>query len=537
MPHDFPLKDVIPTPENILLLFDDDINTGRATIHPWQTSILRDFAAPRPNDTMTRVALIAANGSGKSQFVLAPSVVWMSCYFKESLSVLTTASGEQLDTQSLRYTKRLCQNINVIMRQDIGQDVFDIKNRHIVNNITGSRIDAFATDEAGKAEGRHPIGIGTEFAIFVDEAKTVADEIFEALERCTGATRRMDISSPGKSSGYFFDVATHQETPYKIHRITAFQCPHLKKDEIEWKIKKYGLHDPLIRSSIFAEFTSVDESIIISREMLRDSQQYFTKEVRFGRPRAGLDLGGGGDETVFAPFHGNIQLGLETSRRSDTSQTVRDIIDWMGKYNVRPEDVDADEGGLGRGILDNLRDRGYPVNRVLNQSRAFDSTRYVNRGTELWFNFKLFVENYHVQLKLDNLTTSQLTNRYYRIQPQSGKLQIEPKPEAKKKGHPSPDRADAVVLAWSRYFFPCEDIIYADKPKPREGVGDIHKLAEILLESHHQRILSPLKETSSGVSPNVDGGRLVKPVNGTFSHDSIYRRNTNSKRIRGLLVG
>ena len=54
----------------------------------------------------------------------------------------------------------------------------------------------------------------------------------------------------------------------------------------------------------------------------------------------------------------------------------------------------------------------------------------------------------------DDKLERQLLNRYYIQRPQTDLLALEPKPDARGRGHPSPDRADAAALAWVPYRWP-----------------------------------------------------------------------------------
>lgn len=456
----------LASPLEVLAFYDDSINSGEARIYDWQKERLETFVG-NADKSIIYEAVIAANGVGKSQYILAPCAVYNALVYVESLTIVTTASGEQLDTQAFRYIKRLCERVNALHKEELGIDVFKINYRQIYCNITGSFIDLFATDEPGKAEGRHPISNNGQFAIIVDEAKTVSDEIFAALERCTGITRRLDLSSPGDCSGYFYDICTHPDTPYDIRKVTAFECPHIKKEEIEWKIKKYGLNDPLIRSSIFAEFTSVQDSVVITRAKLLECIKFCSQEKFFGEKRAGLDLSAGGNETVLSVWLGNIQLAQECFRYSDTTKGRDEVITMIIKHKLKPQNIFADDGGIGRSMIDMLAEKGYKVNRVLNNSRAVDYSRYANRGTELWYNFSRFVEENLVKLIKDSMLIDQLSNRYHRRQAGTGKLILELKKEAIAKGHPSPDRADACVLAWLPYVYPLDN----EPEKPNERIG------------------------------------------------------------------
>lgn len=466
MPFTFP-ETIVKNPLTMLCFYDEDINTGVVKLSDWQREFLVYFGKEhKDGSNAVQAMLLAANGSGKSQFILAPCSIWLGMKYPESLAIITTASGNQLDAQDLRYCTRLAKRINKAHEKEFPEGIIECNYRKFYNKVTESYLNLFATDETGKAEGWHPIKPFGKFAIFVDEGKTVNDEIYDALERCTGYTHRLEISSSGKSSGRFYSMWHTDLEGVLKRRITAFDCPHIPIKEIEQKIKKYGLHDPLIRSSIFSEFTSTDQQVVISRELLIKSSNICDKFYDFGPLRAGLDLAAGGDENSISVWKGNKEIATKSFKQQDTSKTVIDIIEFIDSFNgnLKSENIWADDGGVGRGILDNFREKGYKFNRVLNQSRAFDTTHYANRGSELWFNFKRFIEEYQVLFlknekgDIDSTLLSQLSNRYYKIQQMTGKIQLESKQIAKKEGHPSPDRADGVVLAWSPYVYPLVEI-------------------------------------------------------------------------------
>lgn len=441
------------SPYELIVFYDEQLLNEKYRLYPWQIEILEQFSDSVPVDDMIRMCVLAANGSGKSQFILAPCILWMCVSFDNSLSYVTSSSASQLDTQTERFIDHMADKMNVEHKVDTGDsDIWKIIKRHKEFLVTESHIDLFATDEPKKAEGKHPLVPGGEFGVFLDEGKSIDEDIYDAIDRCTGATRRLDVSSAGGCTGHLYNICTNTELNWWIKKITAWDCPHIKKKEIEQAILKHGLHDPLVRSMFFSEFTSILDKVVILKETLEMCSKIVgDNKVLFG-PHAGLDLSAGGDEYVFSVWNGTVQVGQETGVNRDTSIEVRDIIDWMGKYKsygLQDIHVNADDGGVGRAVLDNLREKGYNFNRILNQQRAFDSKRYANRGTELYWNFKLLVENNIVQLFNERILNSQLSNRYYRHQSLTNRIILESKEEARKKGHPSPDRADACVLAWA----------------------------------------------------------------------------------------
>ena len=438
-------------PYELLVFYDPDFRKGNYNLYDWQIEILKKFSIDSPLDDMLRMAVVAANGSGKSQFILAPCAAWMAVVFPNSLSYITSSSASQLDTQTERFLDSFAEKMNRVHLDINKQEIWKIIKRQKVFLPHKSYIDLFATDEPKKAEGKHPLFPGGEFAIFVDEGKSIEQAIYGAIDRCTGATRRLDISSAGGTFGHFYDINTKPELGWWTRRIKYTDCPHIKQKEAEQLIIKHGLFDPLVRSILFSEFTSVNESVVINREIFDRGQNLFdnSKINLFGNNRMGVDLAAGGDENVGSIWHGNIQIGIEAFHITDTAQGAKEVIHWMEKWKVKPEDCYIEYDGINRGIVDNIIDRDYLVNKVMSGSAAADKRRYANRSAELWFKFKRYIEEGLVKLIPDQTQKDQLCSRYYKINNLTSKIQLESKKEARAAGHPSPDRADACVFAWA----------------------------------------------------------------------------------------
>ncbi len=539
-PVDFPLASVLETPLDVLTFYDEQVQTGVLKLYDWQSDILKEFGRSRLSlEDVVKIMLKCNNGAGKSQIIIAPCAIWLSLKFQLAMTAITVSSGYQLDNQVGSFVKRLASRVNAVHRDELdGADVFDVRYRDLKCNVTHSETKLFATDEAGKAEGFHQLKVGGEFAIIVDEAKSVEDPIFEALDKMRDCTRRLDASSPGPTSGNFYNTWTNEKLEIYRKQVTAFQCPHVTKKSIADSIAKYGHNHPHIRSSIFAEFTNSDADVVISREVLVactktcDKVHYFNQ----GKLRAGLDLSWslGGDECVLSIWKGNEEIALHTWKHEDTTRSVDEIVKLVDLYHgkLAYDDICVDDGGAGGGIIDMLNRLGYKMNRVLNNTRAYDITRYGNMGTENWYNFKRFVEEGQIKFKLDevtgamdSITFKQLSERYRRNQINTGKIILEPKKEAKSKGHPSPDRADAMVLAWCRVQFPLEELTEAltsSVVKPKE----IFNAAE-----YENKLLMREISDIMGAMNNKTSDANVNPRTGT------YRISTNFGFRLSNLIG
>ena len=116
---------------------------------------------------------------------------------------------------------------------------------------------------------------------------------------------------------------------------------------------------------------------------------------------------------------------------------------------VRPDVTAIDEIGVGAGVVDRLRE--LKLGRVvgLNSSdAASDNEQFANARAEWWWGLRERCEEGRIAIPPDEELAAQLTSIKYKLP--SGRIQIESKDDMKKRGLPSPDRADALMLAFAR---------------------------------------------------------------------------------------
>lgn len=467
--------DAFKNPLDLLFTFNPSVRDGTMVPHKWQIEELKLLSRPYTKDNPLKHVLVAVNGSGKDSIVISSFAVWLAVANIRSRCVITSASANQMNSQTEPSIRVLAEAMNVAFKETYGIDkLFVIKRQHIICPITGSEIKMFVTDEPGRAEGYHPWpdAPGGKVALIINEGKTVPDLIYDAFRRCTH-THYIVISSPGKTSGELYNISRNAVTypqPWKaftwyLRKVTSYDCSHISKEVIEFEKNEKGEHSPWFRSRHKAEFTTLDEQVVITKEVLDRCLEAghieygeYAGTIKHKLPgllHAGLDLAKGGDENTFYVFDGNKFKGAENFRCDDITVTGPILIDYFTKYGFTKETADhiyADDGGIGGGIIDLLWRAGWMVVRTVNQSKPIDTgiIKYSNRGAQLWLRFAKLVEERQVILPKDNQKLlDQLSSRGY-DQNDQGKFRLESKPEARLKGHGSPDRADAVVLAFSR---------------------------------------------------------------------------------------
>jgi len=406
-------------------------------LYDWQRKVLRDLEAKD-----CRVALRAANGSGKTSTVISAILIWHALVYPRSIAVTTAGVFRQVESQlwpSLR---------NHIAKLGGAWEVTSGEIRYLHPNGNTSRIIGYSATDPGRAEGwhaedheYHPL------LMVVDEAKTVADPLFEAISRCQ-PTRLLIASSPGGTSGAFYRAFTKEANMWSKHAVTAFDCPHITQTQIDEVIQRYGEKHPLTRSMIYGEFVDIGlESLVINLTQLQNCHNT-PPRFRPGVRIAGVDFAAGGDQNVICISDGNKILPMIAWREKDTMAAVGRFIVEFKKAGLEANNIYADASGMGMVMCDALAESGWVVNRVNFGATAYDNNAYTNRSAEMWYGMAKKIEDAEIILPEDEDLTAQLTCRRT-ITNSKGKLGVESKDSMRARGIASPDRADALALCLS----------------------------------------------------------------------------------------
>lgn len=451
-----------PDPGSMYLTFYPGVS-----FYPWQKEELLRLAGWRNIHLGERVkaegataekpyyqSLVAANGSGKDAFFITPIAIWFIASKIRARCIITSSSHEQLFNQTFSYIKRYAEEIN----RQLGEVVFDIIKFHIKCRRTGSEIKCFVTDEPGKAEGYHPFPDypNAEMLFIVNEAKSVEDEMFKAFNRFTGYNMWLEVSSPGAAKGKFYRTyqsavkypAEFKEGRTYARRVTAFDCPHIAKAHIDKLAEDFGKDSSLYRTSILAEFCEDEETLILPARLF---EYIMERPATYGMPvTAGLDLAiTETDEISFYVVHGSHTIGRHNFYCTSPDALHDKLIGLFSQYDLQPENISADAGGIGLLILKRLAEAGWPLNWVRNEGKPGAPKAYKNRGTELYFTIRRLMEARVIQPPMDDVKLiRQLQSR--RIIPDTFPTQIEPKRIMRSRSQESPDRADAYTLAYAQ---------------------------------------------------------------------------------------
>ncbi len=418
---------------------------GIDILEDWQKKALRDIAK------YDRVAIAGANGVGKG-LVLAIAILWYFDTHPNCKIPVTSASMRQAKFSLWSEVCRLAGQSKLRESYNINQDNLTRKGHENVWQVV-----AFSADEPERAEGWH-----NPFLLYcIDEARGVPDEIFKASFRAaTQPSNKIIVASiPGQSSGMFFEIFNRLKKSWRLHTIPAArfkwgrycaEFPHLvSQASISEKLMIEGESSPWFRSSVLAEFYQSTEDSLVpvsmilkARDNVLDPGQsapiYSLDPARFGR-----------DQSAICIRQGPCVMGFKQRQGLDTVSCST----WI-ELEAGTHTVIIDSCGIGGAIQDNLKARGrggtYGVNVA---EKPKDGERFVNLRAELYWQLRERFEKNQVDLsRLDADTFDKLKAQLctIRFEFKSGKVQIEAKESLKKRGLPSPDMADALMLSYSR---------------------------------------------------------------------------------------
>lgn len=382
-----------------------------------------------------KIALVAPNGSGKTQRIVAVSALYWLNQHPKGRVIITSADGKQLDSQ-------LMPAISEHKHRWPGWEFL----QRMVRTPAGGFLSAFTTDESSRAEGHHS-GKDSPLLIIVDEAKSVELEIFKAFDRCSFNVM-LYISSPGIKLGRFYDAfSAHRDQFLMLKQVGLTDCPHISQERIDDVISTYGADKAFTRSTLYGEFMDQDEDtpMVFSFESVMAAINT-PPHARISRHEysAFCDFAAGRDENVLAIRSGNKLLELVAWKDKDTNAAVGRFILEFRRYGLRPTQIWGDNGGVGHAMCDTLAAAGWPINRFDFGSAAHNTDVYVSRGAEIWDDLSTRVKRGEVVLINDPTLISQLTTRKLTYDAR-GRIKLETKDEMASRGLKSPDRADAVI--------------------------------------------------------------------------------------------
>lgn len=213
------------------------------------------------------------------------------------------------------------------------------------------------------------------------------------------------------------------------------------------RLKALESAGPFWCSKVLGEFPpNAEEGGLIPISWVKAAQE---RTLDPGEPNElGVDVGAGGDASVIAHRQGSVVRIIHEDHNPNTMETAGNVI--AARRRTGAMSVKVDKIGIGAGIVDRGHELGEPFVGVNVGEAADDPENYVNLRAELYWGIRERFEDGDVDLDPeDDDTAAELCSiRYKRTS--RGQIQIESKDDAKRRGVSSPNRAEAVMLAFSK---------------------------------------------------------------------------------------
>lgn len=304
--------------------------------------------------------------------------------------------------------------------------------------------------------------------LVVDEASGVDERIYDAAEGFLTASNAkvLLISNPTSLAGQFRRAFTDQAQLWEKIHVSFYDTPnvtgevvpeqvHLNLPAADWGDKMLQVfksrEDPRYQVRVLGEFPSTADDTVVGYGQIIEAQQRASDPRMASVPRVvSCDVARfGSDETVIALREGNRVRIMESYQGRDLVHTASRIKVWRASPLDR---IVVDDAGVGGGVTDLLRAEGIQVDAfnggqaALTLDPVTGQPAYPNRRSEAWFHFAGLLPE--LDLDDDDQLLGDLSAPRYKYDSKLRRV-VESKEETRKRLGRSPDRADAVLMAFA----------------------------------------------------------------------------------------
>ena len=415
-----------------------------------------------------RVAVKSGNGLGKG-FCASVAVLWFLHSHDPAIVLSTAPTFRQVRHVLWRQIRRLHRPVAGVLGGKMLDTRWELADDRYAMGLSAESADQF--------QGFH----SDNMLIVVDEAEGVSDEIYEGIEAVMTSSepRLLLIGNPTTVSGAFRRAFYEERKLYYPITISALESPNVDVDKDEnqkpwpglttakWvdeRKETWGVDNPIYRARVLGEFPDQGEDTLFNLTQIEQATQLVLSESTGPGSHAGADVieGGnnpadaevvlavdvarfGSDRSVILRRRGNRVEEIRTFQKLDTMELTGWVIAAIKEFS--PNRVVIDEIGVGAGVVDRLKEEGHAVRGVNVARRAREDNTFANlRGEGFWRLRDLFATG-GISIPADNQLIGELAALRYSYDSR-GRILMESKEAMRRRGLPSPDKADALMLAF-----------------------------------------------------------------------------------------
>lgn len=408
-----------------------------------------------------RTAVRSCHGVGKSHIASRAVAWWLDTNRPGEAFVVTTApTFAQVRAILWRY-----------IRQAHRKGALSGRVNQTEWSIDGELV-AFGRKPADHDEGAFQGIHAKHVLVILDEACGIPEDLWIAADALTTnpGCRMLAIGNPDNSSSHFARVCKPTSMWHQIG-ISAYDSPNFTGEQVptelaellihpDWAEEKrleWGEDNPIYRAKVLGEFSADDPGKVVrfsdvaSCRMPQDTPRTAVELLPI---ELGVDVGGGGDETVIRERRGPV-AGREWRERSDQPNTIAPLV-LRAIRETGATRVKIDSTGIGWGLVGELVNLGatgahQAVIVGVNAAEAsLEPEVYKNARAAMWWMARLHSQERTWDLStMENAdaTVAQLLEPGWLLDLQ-GRIQVEKKEDVIERLGRSPDNADALLLAY-----------------------------------------------------------------------------------------
>ncbi len=420
------------------------------------------------------VSVVAANSSGKD-WAAARAVLWWLHTRPHAKAVVTGPTARQ---------------VKEILWHELGV-ALAAANGRLPGKLTADKyvIDddrfaiAFCSNSQHNLQGFHSPNL----LVVVTEAQGVKQPYFEALKRLN-PKKTLLLGNPLSHEGELYESFHSKSALYHRIAISALDSPNFRRkrfhipglvnpEDVERHRRDWGEDSPLYIASVLGRFPdALEDSLTTRHHVDRAVARWRGDPVPLPSPsdtpaslpsapvlspvrggelergsagpyRMGVDVARFGDaESVICIRRGaRVEHLIPLKRGLDTMQVADEVKAWADALRVPA--VFVDENGVGGGVVDRLGVLGVPVIGVEAGGKAKRPSQFVDMRAEIFWEIARLLREDAIDIPDDAVLAGQLLALRYDIS-STGRIRLESKTSLRKRGVKSPDRADALALAF-----------------------------------------------------------------------------------------
>ena len=405
-----------------------------------------------------RMATSSGHGIGKSA-ICSWIILWIMSTRPFAKGVVTANTSAQLNSKTwaeLAKWKKLCITGHWFKLNNAPNSM---KMYHVDHPETW-RVDAqTATKENSEAFAGLHAANSTPFYIF-DEGSAIPDKIWEVAEggQTDGEPMWFAFGNPTRNTGRFRECFGKFRNRWVTRKIDSREVQITNKALIEQWVEDYGEDSDFVRVRVKGEFPRASSTQFIPTDTVEAAVERIPLQRSQNQAPLvlGLDVARfGADESVLIARRGRDarSIPLTAWRNIDTMQLAGEVSQII--RNLNPDAVFVDEGGVGGGVVDRLRQLNYGVTGVNFGSKPdgpVNGELVANKRAEMWAKCREWLRG-EVSMQPDPTLQDDLTGVEYGFNARN-EIQLERKEDMAKRGLASPDRGDALALTFAHDVAP-----------------------------------------------------------------------------------